>query len=110
MSIGEIIQSDVFCYILTDYLNPKLTLKQCIKLYRCNTKLYNFYLINDKFDSNYFIPKHEGYLERAVNEWCSNKEDAIIRYGNIGYWNTINIVSMKELFYNKKEFNDNIED
>ena len=110
MSIGEIIQSYVFCNILTEYLNPKLTRKQYIKLYRCNKTLYDFYLINNKFDSNYFTPKHDGDLERAVNEWCSNKEEAIIKYGNIGYWNTINIVYMVNLFYYKTEFNDNIED
>ena len=96
--------------ILIDILPLYLTPKQCVKLYSCNKILYNVYINNNKFESNYFTPKDRIELQTAVNEWCSNKEEAIIKYGNIGYWNTINIVDMNHLFYNKKEFNDNIED
>ena len=100
-------QFSIFEDIFYTYLTPK----QCVKLYSCNKILYNIYINNNKFESNYFTPKDRIELKNAVNEWCSNKEEAIIKYGNIGYWNTIYIVNMGYLFYtNKKEFNDNIED
>ena len=99
-------QFSIFEDIFYKYLTPK----QCIKLYSCNKILYNIYINNNKFESNYFTPKDRIELQTAVNEWCSNKEEAIIKYGNIGYWNTINIVYMVNLFYYKTEFNDNIED
>ena len=96
--------------ILIDILPLYLTPKQCVKLYSCNKILYNIYINNNKFESNYFTPKDRIELKKAVNEWCSNKEEAIIKYGNIGYWNTIYINNMTNLFYNKSQFNDNIED
>ena len=96
--------------IFEDIFYKYLTSKQCIKFYSSNKILYNIYINNNKFESNYFTPKDRIELELAVNEWCSDKEEAILKYGNIGYWNTINIVDMNHLFYNKKEFNDNIED
>ena len=99
-------QFSIFEDIFYKYLTPK----QCIKLYSCNKILYNIYINNNKFESNYFTPKDRIELKNAVNEWCSNKEEAIIKYGNIGYWNTINIVDMNHLFYYETEFNDNIED
>ena len=99
-------QISIFDYLFYRYLNPK----QCVKLYSCNKILYNIYINNNKFESNYFTPKDRIELQTAVNEWCSNKEEAIIKYGNIGYWNTIYINNMTNLFYNKSQFNDNIED
>ena len=99
-------QISIFDYLFYRYLTPK----QCVKLYSCNKILYNIYINNNKFESNYFTPKDRTELQTAVNEWCSNKEEAIIKYGNIGYWNTIYIVDINGLFYYKTEFNDNIED
>ena len=99
-------QFSIFEDIFYTYLTPK----QCVKLYSCNKILYNVYINNNKFESNYFTPKNKKELQTAVNEWCSNKEEAIIKYGNIGYWNTIYIVYINGLFYYKTEFNDNIED
>ena len=99
-------QFSIFEDIFYNYLTPK----QCVKFYSSNKILYNIYINNNKFESNYFTPKDRTELQTAVNEWCSNKEEAILKYGNIGYWNTIYIVSMTELFYCKKEFNDNIEE
>ena len=99
-------QFSIFEDIFYTYLTPK----QCVKLYSCNKILYNIYINNNKFESNYFTPKDRIELQTAVNEWCSNKEEAIIKYGNIGYWNTIYINNMTNLFYNKSQFNDNIED
>ena len=96
--------------ILIDILPLYLTPKQCVKLYSCNKILYNVYINNNKFESNYFTPKDRIELQTAVNEWCSNKEEAIIKYGNIGYWNTIYINDMSCLFQNKTEFNDDISD
>ena len=96
--------------IFNDLFYKYLTPKQCVKLYSSNKILYNVYINNNKFESNYFTPKDRYELKPAVDEWCSNKEEAIIKYGNIGYWNTINILNMRYLFYHKTEFNDNIED
>ena len=99
-------QFSIFEDIFYKYLTPK----QCVKFYSSNKIVYNIYIKNNKFEHNYFTPKYNNELRTSVNEWCSNKEDAIIKYGNIGYWNTIYIYSMSLLFYRKTEFNDNIEE
>jgi len=55
-----------------------------------------------------FMPKTNNELKEAVNKWCDNKEETLKEYGDINTWNTINITSMEYLFYNKINFNDNI--
>ena len=55
-----------------------------------------------------FIPKTNNELKEAVKIWCSNKEKALEKYGEINTWNTINITAMKYLFKDKIMFNDNI--
>ena len=99
-------QFSIFEDIFYTYLTPK----QCVKLYSCNKILYNVYINNNKFESNYFTPKDRIELKRAVNEWCSNKEEAIIKYGYINNWNTIQIIDMSLIFQNKYDFNDDISD
>lgn len=47
-------------------------------------------------------------LRDAVNEWCNNKDEARIRYGDINTWDVSQVTDMRELFYNKFQFNDNI--
>ena len=96
--------------ILIDILPFYLTSKQCIKYYSSNNFLYKIYLKNNKFENNYFMPKTNYELQIAVNEWCINKKEAIIKYGYINNWNTIYITEMNFLFLNKKYFNDNIND
>ena len=99
-------QLSIFEDIFYNYLTPK----QCVKFYSSNKILYNIYINNNKFESNYFTPKDDNEFKKAVHKWYSNKEEAILKYGNIGYWNTIYINNMTNLFYNKSQFNDNIED
>ncbi|RYG66765.1 BspA family leucine-rich repeat surface protein [archaeon] len=49
-------------------------------------------------------------LKEAVKVWCD--KDARARaereYGHISTWNTSQVTSMKELFKNKSDFNDDI--
>ena len=97
-------------YIFEDILSIYLTPKQCIKFYSSTKELYNIYLKHNKFKSNYFTPKDSTELKQAVNKWCDNREESIIKYGNINFWNTINIIDMKDIFYNKIDFNDDISD
>ena len=47
-------------------------------------------------------------LKTAVNEWISNKEEAMNKYGDIQHWNTGEVTSMNQLFSNKITFNDNV--
>ena len=55
-----------------------------------------------------FKPKIKEELKTAVDLWCENKEDALMKYGHISLWNTSLITNMSHLFENKKHFNDNI--
>ena len=98
------------CSIFKDILYKYLTPKQCIKLYSSNKRLYKIYLKNKKFKYYYYIPKNKKRLQKAVDEWCDNKEKAILKYGHISYWNIINIIDMSSLFYRKRDFNDDISD
>ena len=47
-------------------------------------------------------------LRQAVELYCTNKDKAITKYGEITSWNTSNVTNMKELFQNKREFNEDI--
>ena len=55
-----------------------------------------------------FKPETKDELQEAVNLWCENKEDALYKYGYISNWDTSLITDMRCLFFNKKDFNDNI--
>ena len=59
-------------------------------------------------DMSIFKPKTNDELKEAVNLWCSNKEEAINKYGQISIWDTSLITDMSYLFYSKDDFNDNI--
>ena len=48
------------------------------------------------------------YLKTAVNEWISNKEEAINKYGDIKHCNKREFSSMNRLFINKINFNEGI--
>ena len=47
-------------------------------------------------------------IHDIVNEWCNDPVTATVKYGHISKWNTSLVTSMKELFHNKREFNDDI--
>ena len=47
-------------------------------------------------------------IQQAVNLWCENKEQCILKYGHISHWNTSNITNTRELFYDKIDFNEDI--
>ena len=55
-----------------------------------------------------YTPKTNSELKNAVNDWCLNKEKAILKYGHISKWNTQNVTNMRYLFYYKKNMNENI--
>ena len=57
-----------------------------------------------------FKPKTKEELKTAIDRWADKiyHKDAIVRYGPIEIWNTKLITDMSNLFYNKHEFNDNI--
>ena len=74
-------------------------------------KLCNYEL--DIYDNiilqyNFFKPETKKELKEGVNLWCSNKQEAIKKYGDIGLWDTSKIIDMRQLFYSKKYFNDDI--
>ena len=47
-------------------------------------------------------------LPGAVVLWCTDRPKALQRYGHISAWDTSEVTSMKLLFHDRKEFNDNI--
>lgn len=59
------------------------------------------------FEHLHFMFDNENIRE-AVNEWCTNRMTAWLRYGHISYWNTSQVTDMSTLFM-QKTFNDNIE-
>ena len=86
------------------------TYKQLLKFYTSNKMLYNIFIENNKFEKYYFTPKSYKELQTAVDEWCDNKKEALIKYGNINSWNTTYITNMARLFYHKTNFNEDISD
>ena len=55
---------------------------------------------------NYIIfkPKNKDELQKVVNLWCENKENALKLHGHIYNWNTSLITNMDYLFYYKTNF------
>ena len=53
-------------------------------------------------------PLNDKNIQEAVNLWCENKEECLFKFGNIKYWDTTNITNMRELFYCKRNFNEDI--
>ena len=49
-------------------------------------------------------------IETAVNMWCKDptEVEAEVKYGHISKWNTSLVTKMKKLFYDKRDFNDDI--
>ena len=47
-------------------------------------------------------------LKEAVDLWCKNRDEARERYGHIRNWDVSSVKNMRELFNDKKKFNDNI--
>jgi surface protein len=53
-------------------------------------------------------------IKIAVNDWCDEDNDdeyhvkSTAKYGHISKWNTSLVTNMKELFKNKRGFNDDI--
>ena len=50
----------------------------------------------------------DGDIFQSVNEWCDDPVVAAAKYGHISEWNTSLVTNMKELFKNKRDFNDDI--
>ena len=53
-----------------------------------------------------FKSKTKNELQNAVDIWCINKDEALIKYSHISLWNTSLITSMMTLFSFKNNFND----
>ena len=96
--------------IYDDTLYKYLTPKQCIKFYSSNKILYNIYVYNNRFKYYYFTPINNTDLIDKVGLWYDHREDTILEYGHISFWNTINITNMASLFADNYNFNDNISD
>ena len=58
----------------------------------------------------YFTPKNKTELLTAIELYYNNRSKGLIKYGDIGRWNTINIVDMSFLFENRIYFNESIND
>lgn len=47
-------------------------------------------------------------IKTAVNLWASDNSRALATYGHISTWDVSRITNMKQLFYNRKNFNENL--
>ncbi len=54
------------------------------------------------------LTRTDADIHKAVNDWCEDPAKATAKYGHISKWNTSLVTNMKELFKDKREFNDNI--
>ena len=53
-------------------------------------------------------PDHDGGIYTAVDAWEKDPAAAMAKYGPIASWDTSGITNMYQLFYNKKDFNEDI--
>ena len=47
-------------------------------------------------------------IRKAIDAWFNDKDDAIQNYCHISNWDTSKVTNMKELFKNKKKFNEDV--
>ena len=63
-------------------------------------------------DENYYEalrnPDHDGGIHTAVSLWCRDPAAAKARYGPIASWDTSGVTNMSMLFYDKRDFNEDI--
>jgi surface protein len=100
----------VFNCLYRYYYNPESS-KEIAKIYQVCKMFKNS--IDEKQEylkSLYFIPKTKQELKTAVNQWCDDREGALLKYGDISLWITGKITDMSKLFQNKRNFNDCIKD
>ena len=50
----------------------------------------------------------EGGIRTAVEAWCEDSDAAKLQYGPIASWDTSEITDMRDLFYDKAGFNEDI--
>ena len=62
-------------------------------------------LINNFIISEILIDEN---FKDAIDLWFENQKDCQFRYGHISLWNTSNITNMMWIFYNRKDFNEDI--
>ena len=62
--------------------------------------------VQRRLQSHAFADKAE--LQTAVDEWVSDATTAEATYGHISTWDVSAVTDMSELFYGKRQFNDDI--
>ena len=76
---------------ISSYSNKGEELIQNLKL-NDEKHIMNWQILNNRNIQNSilnfigFTPKTKEELKEAVNLWCNNKNEAIIKYGNINTW------------------------
>ena len=61
----------------------------------------------DRFASSH-TPDHDGGIHTAALAWCRDPAAAKARYGPIASWDTSGVTNITGLFYNKRDFNEDI--
>ena len=69
---------------------------------------YESELYNDIMRYVFYKMKDSDELRKAVKLWLNNESIAKTKYGHISLWNTSNVTDMSQMFYNAKEFNEDI--
>jgi len=96
--------------IIINILPNYLSYKYLFILLMSSKYNYNHKLPNNILNKIYFTPKTYNNLSQAVNLWKIDRNKCIIKYGDISRWNTMHITKMIFLFYDYRNFNDNIDD
>ena len=50
--------------------------------------------------------RNDDDIHIAVDAWCDNPVAAEVKYGHISKWDTSRVTTMKELFYEERDFNE----
>ena len=54
------------------------------------------------------IARTDEDIQVAADKWCENPIEAEAIYGHISFWDVSTITSMRELFYDKESFNEDL--
>ena len=78
----------------------------CTLLHKIHS--YEPELYNDIMIYVFYPMKDSEELREGVQLWLTNKSIAIIKYGHISLWDTSKVTDMRLMFYQSKEFNQDI--
>ncbi len=96
--------NEVYCNVCS--VVSKLTCSNCLASFYCSIEHQTQDWPTHKLLCK--LVRSDADIRAAVKMWCTNPTKALKKYGHIREWNTSKVTTMKNLFREKNNFNEDI--